>query len=169
MVARRSAPDPLDGMVKSIVVNASFLLLPLATFSVLLLIAFHVAEAWGGLNVAERLIPFANAHLLEEAVQGRYQPLLDPVFIGFTCIAALLAFGGTAAYVTKNRRNGARIALVSVLGAGIALVLWRYWIFASGYPWEMRWAFLAQVGMCVLFGVAAIAVGRQYSRPWHAV
>lgn len=156
-------------MVKSILVKAFLLLSPLATFVALSFVALHAAEGWGGPDLSARLFPFANAHLLEEAVQGQSRPLLDPVFMGFSVIAALVAFGVPAAYATRNWRNGARLASVSVLGAGVVLVLWRYWILASGYPWEMRRALVAQVGLCVLVGVAAIAVVRRWSRPWHAV
>jgi len=40
-----------------------------------------------------RLFPFSNAHLREEASEGLYAPLSDPVFVFFSLLVALCSFG----------------------------------------------------------------------------
>ena len=42
---------------------------------------------------AGRLFPFSNAHLLEEAAEGLYAPLSDPLFVLFSFAVAIGAFG----------------------------------------------------------------------------
>jgi hypothetical protein len=42
---------------------------------------------------AERLFPFSNAHLLEEATEGLYAPLSDPLFVSFWLLVAICTFG----------------------------------------------------------------------------
>jgi hypothetical protein len=40
-----------------------------------------------------RLFPFSNAHLREEASEGLYAPLSDPLFVLFAVLVAICSFG----------------------------------------------------------------------------
>src|SRR5262245_11123568 len=40
-----------------------------------------------------RLFPFSNAHLREEASEGLYAPLSDPLFVLFSLLVAICSFG----------------------------------------------------------------------------
>jgi hypothetical protein len=40
-----------------------------------------------------RLFPFSNAHLREEASEGLYAPLSDPLFVLFSVLVAICSFG----------------------------------------------------------------------------
>jgi hypothetical protein len=68
---------------------------PLAA-ALLLSFAAFVLFAWLGELLlgqeAERLFPFSNAHLLEEALEGLYAPLADPLFVAFSLLVAICGF-----------------------------------------------------------------------------
>jgi hypothetical protein len=70
--------------------------LPLAAALVLSAAAFVLFGIAGETMLgqeAELLFPFSNAHLLEEAMEGLYAPLSDPLFVSFSLLIAICAFG----------------------------------------------------------------------------
>src|SRR5690349_18428156 len=74
----------------------------------------------GSLN-AERLFPFSNAHLREEALEGAYAPLGDPLFVMFSLLVALGAFG-TAMFVGAFKASSVErrfVWLATVVGTGL--------------------------------------------------
>jgi hypothetical protein len=71
--------------------------LPLAAVVILSPAAFVALGTIGELILgnweAGRLFPFSNAHLREEALEGVYSPLSDPLFVLFSLLVAGCAFG----------------------------------------------------------------------------
>jgi FtsH-binding integral membrane protein len=71
--------------------------LPLAAVVVLWIAAVITLGTLGELVFGSwevgRLYPFSNSHLLEEASEGLYAPLSDPLFVLFSLAVAISAFG----------------------------------------------------------------------------
>ena len=133
--------------------------------ALLVLVAMSVVtRSIGGEGMAERTSPFANAHLLEEVVEGHFHPLTDPVLLVTALCTALLAFGVTTAGALRSGLLVSSNALWAVGLAVGALALLRHWVFASGYPPPMRWAYVFHLAVCAIagFGVAS------YNRLRHA-
>jgi hypothetical protein len=140
------------------------IVIPLAAIVVLWLVVILGSslsiEALFGIGVAERLTPFSNAHLLEEAAEGTYNPLADWLFVTFRALVALVAFGlGTVIAAFGARRKELALAIVPSL-AGIALMAVSLsYVWSESYPSTMRNAFLIEVLMCIGASIIGLAVG----------
>src|SRR5688572_2623058 len=81
------------------------------------------AEAMGGQPFAERLSPYANAHLLEEAAEGRYAPASDPVFWAWRLLPTAVAL--TAGTFVAGRGSRAAAILLAFLCVIVFAILHR--------------------------------------------
>lgn len=70
---------------------------------------------------AERLFPFSNAHLLEEAMEGLYTPLSDPLFISFSLLIAICAFGPSMFWgaLSAAKSEVWLVSLASLVGSAL--------------------------------------------------
>lgn len=158
----------LTGIVMRPLGSVGIALIQVGAWLALSAIALRGSELVFGVDVSERLAAFSNAHLLEEAFEGPYEPLDDPLFVGFSLAVALLAFGLPALLASKLWREGTIPVGASVVLAAIALLGLRYWVFEVDYPWPLRRAHLAQVGLSLLAGISAVALGRSSRGMRHA-
>ena len=110
-----------------------------------------------GWDVAERLVPYANAHLLEEAADGVYEPWRDPVFL-FGVIANSVVPVAIATFVAARRHARAPFAVIAV--GVLALMLINRHVFASGFPPAVRIAFLLEVCAVIAGGLVTAAAFR---------
>ena len=157
---------PLNSVVShpkmSIIVKR--IVIPLAAIVALWMVVIPASslsvEALFGIGVAERLTPFSNAHLLEEAAEGMYNPLADWLFVTFRAVVALIAFGlGTVIAAFGARRKELALAIVPSL-AGVALMsLSLSYVWSESYPSTMRNAFVIDVLMCIGASIIGLAVG----------
>ena len=120
----------------------------------LFLIAWSIIAARGGSAAAERLAPFLNAHLLEEAAEGVYWPLRDPLFwlSAFLRMVIPFVFGAVIAVVVA--RNGRLWAALVTLVSGLAISL----VLHPGVmsmPSPMRVAYLGESALAIVAGLLA--------------
>jgi hypothetical protein len=128
-------------------------------FAVSAVILFSV-DAVSGIGVSERIIPYSNAHILEEAYEGHYQPLTDPVFLGGALLIVLFAFGASSYVAVRWARVPLRAAVAGAVVATLGLAVARYQVFAENYPTSMRAAYVLQLVLYIATSVAFARFGR---------
>jgi len=121
------------------------------------LLAARVVEVFVGPGAGERLMPFANAHLLEEAVEGEYAPVTDPVFLANTLLLAVVAFGAGSCLAGRGVPRVQRLyaAIPSLVTLVLLAWLFRH-VWNAGYPSPMRVAFAIQFGACFAASCAGL-------------
>ena len=102
--------DELREMSRATIVGVVVLLTAWVFLSVAVWQATTLRAGW---DVAERLVPYANAHLLEEAADGRYKPWRDPVFL-FGVIANSVVPVTIATLVAARLHARAPFAVIAV-------------------------------------------------------
>jgi hypothetical protein len=135
---------------------------------VVLAVSFSV-ETLFGIGVSERLTPFSNVHLMEEASEGTYDPLADWLFLAFRAFVALAAFGVGTAFAAAGASG--RQLLVAVVPAFLAIVLMLTllsYAWDGSYPHTMRMAFFVDLLMCVGGSAAGLALGSRLKWPGRA-
>jgi hypothetical protein len=118
----------------------------------------------GGWEVG-RLFPFSNAHLLEEASEGLYAPLSDPLFVVFSLASAACAFGASMFWGAFNaRKSESWLVWVAVL-TGIGLVaLYLRSALSSEAPTSISRAALFVLAACLLASAAGVWLSGFVSR-----
>jgi hypothetical protein len=141
-------------MSRATIVGVGVLLTAWVFLSVAVWQATALLAGW---DVAERLVPYANAHLLEEAADGLYEPWRDPVFL-FGVIANSVVPVAIATLVASRLHARAPLA---VIGVGVlALMVINRHVFASGFPLAVRIAFLLEVCAVIAGGLSTAAAFR---------
>lgn len=148
-------------LVKPIIISTAGIA---ALWMIVVLVLGFGTEVIFGDSAAERLTPFANSHLLEEAGEGSYSPLNDPLFIAYTMGTAIAVFGIPTFYLASRRYLSRRVAVVPAMVVVLIIaVLWRY-VWAEGYPQPMRLGVLFELvswcGASILAAAAATRWGR---------
>jgi len=117
-------------------------------------IAWWIAEGVGGYALAEDTLPYRNAHLIEDASEGAYNPALDPRFLLGSVLPTAVAFALTSFWL--GRRNWRPAALVGGIGAALlCLVHWN--VIAGGLPTTVKAALALHVSLAILGSAAGTA------------
>jgi hypothetical protein len=115
------------------------------------LVATSSAEALLGIWFAERLTPFGNAHLLEEASEGSYSPITDPAFLLYAVALAAIVFGCASYFAAIGVPRAQRFyASIPSLTALLLLAWLLRYVWSASYPSPMRLAFIFQLGACLV-------------------
>jgi hypothetical protein len=104
-----------------------------------------------------RLFPFSNAHLLEEASEGLYAPLADPLFVLFSLLVATFSFVPSM-FWGAVRASGSELWLVwlaALTGIGLLTFSFGPELSSRASP-SIRAAALFSLGVC--FGAGAIGI-----------
>jgi hypothetical protein len=126
------------------------------------IVVWHATEFVAGSEVAERLVPYANAHLLEEAAEGLYEPWRDPVFLLGVVANAVVPM--TIATLVAARFHAR--APFAVIGVGLLMpMLINGQVFAARFPLAVRVAFLLELCAVTAAGLLTTAVVRRESVP----
>lgn len=137
---------------------------PFILMSVLWLIVVFALEscieALVGPFQSERMTPFNNAHLLEEAAEGNYSPAADPVFLVSTALTALIAFGVATLFAAWQASRGQAVlaAIPSVVGISI-LILPAMLGRGENYPLAMQHAAIIAFVAYAVASLASLFVG----------
>lgn len=112
---------------------------------------------------AERLFPFSNAHLLEEAMEGIYSPLSDPLFLSFSLLIAICAFGPPMFWgaLRAARSEVWLVWLATLVGSALLAVTLRPEL-SSDEPSSIYQAALFLPAACLVAGGAGIWVSRVF-------
>ena len=141
-------------MTRATIVGVAVLLAAVVALSVLVWQATVFLAGW---DVAERLVPYANAHLLEEAAEGLYEPWRDPVFLlGVVANAVVPVTIATLVAARFDARAPFAVIAVGVL----AFILIDRHVFAPGFPQAVRIAFILEVCAAIAGGLITAAVFR---------
>jgi len=124
------------------------------------IVVWQATEFLAGWEVAERLVPYANAHLLEEAAEGLYQPWRDPVFLlGVVCNAAVPMTIATLVATRLHARAPFAVIAVGVL----TLILIDRHVLGGRFPFAIRVAFLLELCAVIAAGLLTSAIVRRKS------
>ena len=145
-------------MTRATIVGVAVLLVAGVLLSVLV---WEATWSFAGWDVAERLVPYANAHLLEEATEGLYKPWRDPVFL-LGVIANTIVPVTIATFVAARLHARAPFAVIAV--AVLAFMLIDRHVFAAGFPLAVRIAFLLELCAVIAGGLVTAVIFRT-SRP----
>jgi hypothetical protein len=106
------------------------------------LFVFQAVWSTAGEDVAMRLAPYGNAHLLEEADEGLYNPSLDPLFLLGIVVGVVVPFA-LAALVTRrlNRRAPTFVLAIGVFG----LLVFDRWVLLGPVPSRMQVALVLEI------------------------
>lgn len=146
-------------MTRATIVGVGVLL---AAGVVLSIVVWEATWSFAGWDVAERLVPYANAHLLEEATEGLYKPWRDPVFL-LGVIANAVVPVTIATLVAARLHARAPFAVIAV--AVLASMLIDRHVFAAGFPLAVRIAFLLELCAVIAGGLVTVAVFRTNRPP----
>ena len=110
-----------------------------------------------GVFEAERITPYSNVHLSEEAAEGIYSPLTDPVFILYISLVGIVAFGFSSFFAAWGASKQELIlsAIPGIVGLLILLFPHRD-IWFQSYPGSFRNALFIELIIyiaCILFGL----------------
>jgi len=141
-------------MTRATIVGVAALLAAGVTLSV---VVWQATEFLAGWDVAERLVPYANAHLLEEAAEGLYKPWRDPVFLLGVIVNVLVPV--TIATLVAARLHARAPFAVIAVGVLTLMLIDRH-VFASDFPVAVRIAFLLEVCAVIAGGLVTAAVIR---------
>jgi hypothetical protein len=86
-------------------------------------LAWWIAEAIGGYALAEDSLPYANAHLIEEAIEGTYSPVRDARFLLGSVFPTGLAFAISGFWF--GRASWRSAALLGLAGGSLLTLLHR--------------------------------------------
>jgi hypothetical protein len=146
--------------MKTIAAFVIGLIIFFAMFLGLHLAAFEFAKAMGGLNLTERLHPYANSHYLELAVEGSYSPLKDPIFLFHAFVVNFIPFC-LISFVSKKRFNNHFSPLIVITSGLIASYLIHFYLFTATYPKQMFYGYLYELLIAVLAGAIGISLGKE--------
>jgi hypothetical protein len=135
-------------------------------WAALILVGSLSVEAIFGAGVSERMTPFSNVHLMEEALDGTYDPLSDWLFLAFRALVGLVAFGAGSAFaaVGAGGRQLAVAIIPALLGVALLASLLGY-VWEEGYPHNMRMGLVVDLLMCAVGAAIGFAVGIRLKRP----
>ena len=145
-------------MIKGALVGVLVLLVAWVTLA---FIVWEIVEVSVGRGDAMRLVPYVNAHLLEEAAEGEYAPWRDPVFLLGVFANTSLPFG-LAAWVAV--RSSLRAALAAFAFGAAALVAINRHIFAPGFPEVVRAGFLIELAAATVASASVWAWAAHHPR-----
>ena len=116
-----------------------------------------VAELILGNWEVGRLFPFSNAHLLEEASEGSYVPVADPLFVGFTLLVAACSFSPSMFWGALRAPSSELrfVWLAALVGIGLMAFSLGPELSSRASP-SIRGAALFSLGVCV--GASAIGI-----------
>jgi hypothetical protein len=145
--------------------------LPLAAALMLSAAAFVLFGMAGKMMLgqeAERLFPFSNAHLLEEAMEGVYSPLSDPLFLSFSFLIAICAFGPSMFWGALRAANPEvwLVLLATLVGSALLALILRPQL-SSSEPSSIHHAALFLPAACGLAGGAGIWLARLTNSSRH--
>jgi hypothetical protein len=111
--------------------------------------------------------PFANAHLLEEAVAGHYHPLTSAPVMIYTLVVCLVGFlfGAYICSRVLGRHKLYLSVLLPFLAMGAMAGILRF-VFSSGYPAAMRTT--AVVQLVLFLGLGLLGTRLHSLRASHA-
>jgi hypothetical protein len=142
-------------MLRATTIGVAVMTVAWVAISILLPYAIAFAAGW---DAADRLVPYANAHLLEEASLGVYQPWRDPVFwlgvVGNSAVPIAIATFVCAKLDAKAP------FLVTAIGV-LTLVFIHRHVFTSGFPAAIRAGSVIEICVAGLTGVLTLtALGK---------
>jgi hypothetical protein len=132
----------------------------LVSWVVLAFLVWEIVAVAVGREDAMRLVPYVNAHLLEEAVEGAYTPWRDPVFLLRLVANTVLPFGLAASVAVRSDRRAA--LAVFAVGAAALISVNRH-VFAAGFPDAVRAGFLMELAAATIACASAWAWGANYA------
>lgn len=140
-------------------------ILMLALWTVTTMAADLTTQELLGVFEAERMAPYTNAHLLEEASEGKYSPISDPVFLIYVLSIGIAVFGGGSLLAWWGvAKQHIAIALVpSIIGVAI-IILPRRFVWNDSYPQEMQTALLFELFVYALCVVLGILIAARYGK-----
>ncbi len=146
--------------MKTIAAFVIGLIIFFAMFLGLHLAAFEFAKAMGGVNLTERLHPYANSHYLELAVEGSYSPLKDPIFLLYAFVVNFIPFC-LISFVSENRFKHHYSPLIAISSGFVVSYLTHFYLFRVTYPKQMFYGYAYELFIAVLAGVIGIFVGKE--------
>ena len=115
-------------------------------------------DSTGDPTLTGRTIPYKSVHLLEEAAEGVYAPLRDPLFFVGVLVGTAIPFAA-GAYVAA-RTHALAPWIVSSAGVVARAVLdWQ--VFRADFPSPVRQALLLELATAAVASVAAAFVVRR--------
>ena len=112
---------------------------------------------------AERLFPFSNAHLLEEAAEGLYAPLSDPLFVSFWLLVAICTFGPSMFWgAFRAAKSELWLVWMAALTGTALLALTLRPEFSSDAPPSISQSPLFLLAACLVAGGAGIWMSRVF-------
>ena len=104
-----------------------------------------------------RLFPFSNAHLLEEASEGLYAPLSDPLFVLFSLLVATCSFAPSMFWGALRASSSESRLVWSAALTGIGLLAFSLGseLSSQAAP-SIRAAALFSLAVC--FGASAVGI-----------
>jgi hypothetical protein len=123
------------------------------TISIVLWQGVALTAGW---DIAERLIPASNAHLLEEAWLGLYQPWRDPVFWLGVIGAVVPIATATVVSAKLDRRAPFAVAAIGVM----AQAFLNRDAFDSGFPAVIRAVLVIEICIVALAGFTLAAASK---------
>ncbi len=118
-----------------------------------------------GVFEAERMAPYANAHLLEEAYEGKYSPISDPVFLIYILSIGIAVFGGGSLFAWWGvaKQHIAIASVPSIIGVAI-IILPRRFVWNNSYLQEMQIALFLELFVYALCTGIGIFIAARYGK-----
>jgi hypothetical protein len=145
--------------------NAAALMFGVATAVSIWLITSQMIWQWAGMHggsaAQEDSVPYVNTHMLEQAREGKYDPLRDRAFVVTSVVIDVATFliGPLLATVAAHRQSK------RIIGSAVYVVLLCVWsllhwfIFTPSYPAPMRTAFVFESIIALVCGAFGICLG----------
>ena len=112
------------------------------------------AEDSGAYWLSERFMPLRKAHMLEEAIEGTFAPLRDPLFVAFQFVFAVFVFG-FGAYIGARGASWKHASIVALAAVLAGALLIGDLLIVDGMPGSIR----AAAYVCAVIYLAATASG----------
>jgi hypothetical protein len=121
------------------------------------IVLWQAVALTAGWDIAERLVPATNAHLLEEAWLGLYQPWRDPVFwLGVVGNAVVPIATATVVSAKLHRRAPFAVAAIGLL----AQAFLNRDAFDPEFPAAIRAALVIEICIVAVAGFTLAAVSK---------
>ncbi|WP_395005979.1 hypothetical protein [Undibacterium sp.] len=121
-----------------------------------------------GVFEAERMAPYTNAHLLEEASEGKYSPITDPVFLIYIFSIGIAVFGGGSLFAWWGvaKQQFAIASVPSVIGVSFIVLPLRF-VWNDGYPQQMQIALFLELFVYALCAILGILIATRHGKLLH--
>jgi len=121
-----------------------------------------------GVLEAERMMPYTNAHLLEEASEGTYSPISDPVFLVYILLIGIAVFGGGSLFAWWGvaKQHIAIASVPSIIGISFIVFPLRF-VWNVDYPREMQIALSLELFVYALSAALGMFIAARYGKSLH--